>query len=166
MCHKTIIGDKIMKHPNVVHAIERLLDELNSALKSTRQEAAAASNEGDYDKAEALLRVARQIERFIAKVQAIQREWDAIGDNASRRNAPVTGQVPRGERMPQEAYRLSILRALVAMGGGGRVDDVLERVYQELKPHLKPVDLEPLSSGSLEPRWRNSARWERHHMAV
>ncbi|MCL6624358.1 MAG: winged helix-turn-helix domain-containing protein, partial [Fimbriimonadales bacterium] len=68
-----------------------------------------------------------------------------------------------GRRTPKQAYRLPILRALVALGGKARTEQVLERVYKEMKARLTSVDLEPLPSGK-DLRWSNTARWERYTM--
>ncbi|MGC8988637.1 MAG: winged helix-turn-helix domain-containing protein [Verrucomicrobiia bacterium] len=153
-----------MKHPNVLQAFDMLLDELNVALKNTRQEASAATHEGNYDDAQALLDEARQIEKFIAEIRAIQRAWVGLGRKSRGKRTVTEARLPRGERTPENEYRLAILRALVAMGGEGKMAAVLERVYQEMKPRLKPADLKPLPSDAKTPRWRNTAQWERLSM--
>lgn len=50
------------------------------------------------------------------------------------------------------------------MGGSGKVSDVLDRVGEIMKPILKDVDYEPLSSSPDNPRWRNAAQWARQAM--
>jgi restriction system protein len=153
-----------MKHPNVTQAFEILLDELNTALKNTRQQAAAATHDGDYDDAQAQLDAARQIEKCIAEIRAIQREWNSLGRKSRQKRTKAGARLPRGERTPEEAYRLPILRALVALGGEARMSQVLEKVCAEMKPRLKPVDLKPVPSSADTPRWRNTAQWERQDM--
>ena len=73
-------------------------------------------------------------------------------------------RLPRGERTPDKAYRLPILQALIALGGEAKMSQVLDRVYAEMKPHLKPADLEPLPSDAHTPRWRNAAQSARQAM--
>jgi hypothetical protein len=71
-------------------------------------------------------------------------------------------RIPRGSRTPQDVYRVPILKALIELGGKGKVDQVLNRVEKRLANTLKPVDMEKISSGMI--RWRNSAMWERKGM--
>ncbi|MGC8862846.1 MAG: winged helix-turn-helix domain-containing protein [Armatimonadota bacterium] len=54
-----------------------------------------------------------------------------------------------------------ILKALCDLGGSGEVGLVLDRVYEMVKDHLKPADLEPLPSDPTSVRWRNTAQWAR-----
>lgn len=150
-----------MKHPNVTEAFGMLIGELETALKDTRQAAASAIQKGRYHEAQTRLDEARQIEKFIAEIRAKQREWTALGGKSRGNRTASRPRLPRGERTPEEAYRLPILRALVAMGGEGTMRAVLDRVYQEMKSRLKPRDLEPLPSDAKTPRWRNTAQWAR-----
>lgn len=153
-----------MKHKNVRKAFDTLLGELDSALATTREQAATASRQGRYAEAQARLGKAVEIEKFIAEIRAKQRAWAAIG-GMPRQNRRVAGaRLPRGERTHEKAYCLPILRALDAFGGEARMSQVLERVYAEMKPRLKPVDLKPLASDARTSRWRNSAQWARQAM--
>jgi hypothetical protein len=154
-----------MKHENVTEAFNLLLTELKTVLGGLREQAAAASCSGRYDKAEANLTAAKRIERFVADIHAKLKEWKGIhhsikGTSKVHRRS----RMPRGERKPQEAFRLPILRALVALGGEGRRSVVLDSVYQEMKSRLKPADLKPLPSVPKTPRWRNTAQWARQSM--
>lgn len=153
-----------MKHPDVTAAFDMLIGELETALKDMRQVAASAAQLGSYDKAQAALNQAKQIEKFIAEIRTKQREWAALGGKLRSKRTAGRSRLPRGQRTPEEAYRLPLLRALVAMGGEGRMQMVLDRVYQEMKSHLKPADLKPLPSDAKTPRWRNSAQWARQSM--
>jgi hypothetical protein len=72
----------------------------------------------------------------------------------------TTRYIKRGERTPQEAFDLPILRALEGLGGSGSVRQVLEVVGREMSAHFNEADLLPLPSTG-EPRWRNAARWDR-----
>jgi len=72
----------------------------------------------------------------------------------------VTRRAERGEITPPYNYRLPILEALIEMGGSGRTQDVLDRVYNKMKDQLKPKDLEMIPSGT-DIRWKKIAQWER-----
>lgn len=153
-----------MEYPNVMLAFEMLLKELSTALESTRQQAAAAIKEGKYNDVQTQLDEAQRIEKCIADIQAIQGEWNSSGSKSRQKKRKAGARLPRGECTPQNAYRLPILRALVALGGKARMSEVLERVYEEMKPYLKPVDLDTLPLDPNLPRWRLKAQWERFEM--
>jgi len=70
-----------------------------------------------------------------------------------------------GEVTRQSEYTLPILEALVEIGGSGRAQDILNRVYEKMKNRLKPADLESVPSGT-DIRWRNYARFERNRLKV
>jgi Mrr N-terminal domain len=53
-----------------------------------------------------------------------------------------------------------LLESLVALGGRGSAEDVLQHMKAKMEPTLKPRDFEVVSSG--EERWRNTARWRRN----
>lgn len=155
-----------MAHKDVTEAFQILLSELDAVLKATREEAAEASRQGEYEQAQTLLTQAQQIEKFIADIHAKRQEWQHLMGKPSlqREGKREAKRLPRGQRTPEKAYRLPILRALVALGGEARVQEVLERVFTEMKSHLKPVDLKPLPSNPKMPRWQNTAMWERVKM--
>jgi len=48
---------------------------------------------------------------------------------------------------PQSVYRIPILEALVEIGGKGKADEVLKKVYDKIKDRLKPGDFEEVSGG-------------------
>jgi len=77
----------------------------------------------------------------------------------------ITAKKEERRRLPleitrQSEYDLPILEALIEMGGSGRTQEVLNRIYEKIKDRLKPDDLERLSSGT-DIRWRNAVMWER-----
>lgn len=150
-----------MKHQNVTEAFNMLIAELETALKNTRQAAASATQAGDYEEAHTLLDEARKIEKFIVELGVKRREWTDLGSKPRGKRAATGPRLQRGQRTPQEAFRLPILRALVALGGQAPMSEVLERVYAEMRPHLKPADLRGLPSDVETPRWRNTAQWAR-----
>ncbi len=162
-CEKPKPEVAAMKHQGVDEAFEILLDELETVLTEAREEAARASRAGRYDEAQALLAKAQQIEKFTGEIRAKRKEWEHLSAKPHRTRKPSAKRLRRGERTLGEDYRLPILRALVALGGEAKMQQVLERVCAEMKGRLKPADLQPLPSGT-ELRWRNTAQWERFKM--
>ncbi|MCX7905990.1 MAG: winged helix-turn-helix domain-containing protein [Bacteroidetes bacterium] len=104
---------------------------------------------------------ARKIEKFIAEIRIKQREWTDLGSKSRSKRVAVGPRLPRGQRTPEAAFWLPILRALVALGGQAPMSKVLEHVYNQMKPHLKQVDLQGLPLHPKTPRWRNTAQWAR-----
>lgn len=69
------------------------------------------------------------------------------------------------EITPQHEYTLPLLESLIEMGGSGKAQDILNRVFNKMKHRLKGKDLEKLSSGS-GLRWIKTAQWERHRLII
>jgi len=69
----------------------------------------------------------------------------------------------KGSKTHNSEYRIPILQVLTDLGGRGKVNEILERVYEKMKDVLNSVDLEVLPSG-FHFRWRDSAQWERNTM--
>jgi len=69
----------------------------------------------------------------------------------------------KGEITPQADYAHPILKALIEMGGSGRMRDVFDRVFDKMENRLKPRDFMKLSSGTAI-RWKNAAQWERQKL--
>lgn len=63
----------------------------------------------------------------------------------------------------EEEYKRPVLEALYAMGGEGRVTDVLAIVEQKMKGRLSIVDYDALPKSG-EIRWSNRAKWARKRL--
>jgi len=72
-------------------------------------------------------------------------------------------RAPKGVQTPIEAFRIPILQVLRQLGGKGTTEEVLEKVENELRDVLKPIDYDYIPSGAMI-RWRKSAQWERFKM--
>jgi len=172
-----------MEGGEVSELFKALLDKLNDLLLSIRKDAMHIIQEGNYAKAQEYIILAQQVERFIAEMHVKYQEWHMLSNKpmlhqkstALTKNEPyerinnITSQVkyklPRGLRTPEQAYRIPILKALVELGGEAPMQEVLKKVYEQMKTILKPVDLEPLPSDPKKnPRWKNTAMWERFNM--
>lgn len=79
----------------------------------------------------------------------------------ARRNL---GKLEPGTRTPEHAFRIPILAALIAVGGSGKVADVLNHVEVSVRDSLNDTDMAPLPSNPREIRWRNTAHWARNTM--
>ena len=94
-------------------------------------------------------------------------------DDASIKNAflfnPIKGKTIKitkkqeGFFTSQSEYSTPLLASLVELGGQGRVSEVLEKVYGEMKHKLTPKDHELVDSGK-DIRWKNQTKWERFNL--
>ncbi|GIW05319.1 MAG: hypothetical protein KatS3mg060_0124 [Dehalococcoidia bacterium] len=150
-----------MDSGDVSAAFELLLTELEKALNVARENAALASRSGRYSEANAHIARAQHIERLVGEIKASYRQWQ---ESTSRPRLPRTrrpSRSPRGRRTPEDAFRLPILRALVALGGSAPLHSVLARVFKEVRGSLTEVDFETLPSEPTTPRWQKTAQWAR-----
>ncbi|MCX8050306.1 MAG: winged helix-turn-helix domain-containing protein [Chlorobi bacterium] len=81
---------------------------------------------------------------------------------AKAKAAPHKKKYVAGPTTPQAAFRCPILQALIERGGSGSASDILDRVFELMKHRLTKADIELIVSN--EPKWRNTARWERKKM--
>lgn len=77
-----------------------------------------------------------------------------VSMGARRNPLPVT---------PQREFRAPIRDALLEVGGGRQMEEVLAEVERRMRTQFRAGDRAPVSTG--EVRWRNAARWERMQMA-
>lgn len=165
---------------HVSAAFEILLEEIETEIDIINNLGTQGFEKGDYDSISNILERAKQTTAFRDKVATLRKEWQtlsmanngsfsAAGEgkrleeyiNVERRNM---GRLQRGLRTPELAYYRPILQALTELGGAAKLNDVLLRVAEIMKPILKSVDYEPLASDPGNPRWRNTAQWARNAM--
>lgn len=173
-----------------LRAYEQLVEALGSEIQQVNRRGATAFSAGEHAEASRLLERAAALGALCQDVEALgvrlrelmdeageepmaaRRPPAALGRAAAPRvhesPAPPPKVTPRrrtvaGRRTPQEAYRVPILRALVALGGSAEVADVLDHVYEAMKDFLSAYDMELVPSGQ-EERWRNAAKWCRNDL--
>lgn len=156
---------------NVQAAFEMLLEEIENEIESVNEIGANAFSVRDYNRVDEARQQAVKLTDFREQLAGLRQQWNQLNgafypaestedvDAAERRNL---GRLRRGMRTPEDAYRLPILRALVEIGGSGRIGDVLSRVEREMKAQLRDIDYEPLGSNPNMLRWRNTAQWTRN----
>lgn len=154
-------------------AFELLLSSIDKAIYVVMERRLHAFEVSDFQQATNLSQCTNLLKKFRARVQGISQEWKEIAHELERRSsgnlAPVAQTddqrpVHTGELTPRKAYYPLILKALEEMGGRGRMNPILDRVYALAKPMLNAADREPLKSDPRTPRWRRSAQWARYEM--
>ena len=91
------------------------------------------------------------------------KDKDGRDINKIREQKKLRRGVRRGVKTHQSQYKIPILQVLTGLGGQGKTDEIVERVYEKMKDILNPVDLETLPSG-VDSRWKNTAQWARNTM--
>lgn len=71
----------------------------------------------------------------------------------------------RPKPLPNEAYQMPILGALLALGGSAKAGDVLDQVGRLMAGQFQEPDLALLQSNN-EPAWRKNAQWARREMVL
>ena len=84
--------------------------------------------------------------------------------NDNGQQKPPRKKRSREPKTSKEVLRKEIIRALEALGGAGRVQQVLAKMEEQLEGKLLPRDMETLSSGDLV--WKKNAQWERYLMVL
>jgi len=175
---------------NVDVACDMLIHELRTEIEAINALGAKAFADGRHDDAATALEAARRLnalcdeltgfgERLRAALDDIRQEFSAAEgppaaatirepslphERAGNTYVVDTAQptTEPGRSTPRSAFRIPILRSLVALGGRAQGREVLERVYEQVEPLLSEYDRLPLDSGDL--RWRKAAHFQRLQM--
>jgi len=147
----------------VTAAFEMLLGELEAVRQRLKQEATTALEANEYDAACRAIDEAKRVEDFSAKVRALREEWASLSAERSRPSTKVhrtsTSRLASRLRTPERAFRRPVLEALIELGGGALIGEVLDLVGEKMRGQLNHYDLERHQSGSRPVRWRNTAQW-------
>lgn len=145
-------------------ALAALRDPIQDRLEDVQEAVKQAVDVGRYEQAQASLQDATALTGLLKELEAWARRFaDLIGPPPETTSPADTERLRKGLKTPQSAYRVPILRALVAMGGEARIGQVLESIYEDMKGRLNAHDLSTLSDGKTL-RWRNTAQWTRNSM--
>lgn len=157
-------------HTNILAAFAMLLEEIAVEVELVNRVGAEAFSESNYERAQAAIEQGKQLNDFRNELAVMEERWRYLSGRfeiepeeakvvrSTRRNL---GQVEYGRRTPEDAFRLPILRALIASGGSGKTRDVLKRVREMMKDSLTKVDYESVPSKPGYPRWQKAAQWAR-----
>lgn len=154
------------KAPSTIEAFDLLAAEMEEAIEPIRAKAHAALDAGRFDEAQQLAERARGLLALAGRLAELKAEW-ARTQAPTRRPASTAGtrrshgRLPGGVKTPDRDFRLPILQVLAKMGGRGEVAAVLDRVGVVMAKMLRPIDRQALRSDPDQPRWRNTAQWER-----
>jgi len=151
---------------DIKSAILILLDEIDSCIKELNNLLNAAVLNHEYDKVIKISEKAKLIEEFRNKAIQLKEDWNkvVIGKSIIKSSRKNARKLRKGLKTPESEYYIPILKSIVSLGGEGRINEILEKVYELMKDKLKPYDLEGLNTNPLIIRWNNTARWCRNTM--
>jgi len=134
---------------------------IQDRLEDLQEDSKQAIDQGHFSQAQTLLQQAQALTDLLKDLDAWAKRFTALVGPIVEGSEEETPRLRKGLKTPQSAYRIPILRALVALGGEAGIDAVLERVQAEMGDQLNAHDLETLADGKTV-RWINTAQWARN----
>jgi restriction system protein len=145
-------------------ALTTLRAQVQDRLEDVQEAIKQAVDLGQYEQAQTSLQDATALTGLLKELDAWATRFANLVAPPSEESAPTDMErLRKGLKTPQSAYRVPILKAIVALGGEGQIRDVLDQVYDDMKGKLNAYDLSMLSDGKTL-RWRNTAQWARNSM--
>lgn len=153
------IGERETQLREIAKTIERLEKVGVSVPDVLRGEKTrlAASLALHADSTQALGQLADEFANILKELRA------RLGQGQPNGTVKAKGKRPRVPRTDKMVLRAEIVRALMKLGGSGRVSDVIETMGRQLEGKLLPGDLE-WREATNEYVWQNNAKWERLRM--
>lgn len=151
---------------------EMILFHMEEDLEAISETGMQAFLTGNFTQAKDIAEQASQLQTLIEQVQTSLENWaDLIGEDEveepvafeSQTSRSYTNRLEGGKCMPQEAFRIPILQALTALGGGAQRKTVFAEMEELLHDQFNSYDLE-IMQGNWYTRWMNQAAWERQRM--
>ena len=149
---------------------EKQLKEIAHTINKLEKTGVSVPDELRHLKAELVTKLAvrdeinNTLERLADGFEKVLHELHSMvgrtNDNGQQK--PPRKKRSREPKTSREVLRKEIIQALKALGGVGRVQQVLDKMEERLEGKLLPRDLETLSTGVLV--WKNNAQWERNRM--
>jgi len=139
-----------------------------------RKTASDCMARSDYEQAQMALGRAKKIQEALKDLERLKARWfviaaggapqlELVAEEAVHAGRARHAAKPDGQRMPEEAFRIPILQALVELGGRGRRRDVVAQVEKNLAA-LTDFDRGTLPDGKTV-RWKNTLYWARFELA-
>lgn len=153
---------------NSQQAFDVLLSELQQALTETKTRIAQAAAEGHFAQVQAAAQQAEQIQKQLALLQALRKNWPGSGKiklpmEMPKKEKKKAVRLQKGKIFSDKQFRLPLLQALVELGGSAPTKQAIDKVGELIKDQLKTVDFNVLADGRTL-RWRNTAAWARQQL--
>lgn len=145
---------RIPKSREVDLALKDLSKKLTECMTEIHQRAAQVMSKGHFEKAEAIIGTAKQLQGFESHVDELKLQWRELkrGNNEPRRSSQTT---------PLWAYYLPILRVLMELGGEATRAEIESEVDSLMRPEFLPGDTDKMRHCL---RWQLMTRRARKHL--
>lgn len=146
------LSSTIEKEPTLAVIIDQRTRELEEACFSVPIKEKLISEFRVYERVDAGIKNAFLIEPLFEE----EAKPPPVRDNLRR----VARQLNLIRITPQSEYEIPLLEALIALGGSGKMQEVLDIVFSKMESRLTSEDLSKLPSGTAI-RWKNYVQWVR-----
>lgn len=146
-------------------AFDILIEQLQLSIKELKNQMNKLIDNGEFENFERISDKLKEAGIFLTEIKNFQEKWNKIFSKGfHKRGSNKNVRAKKGQKTPEDKFKIPILQSVVELGGKGKVKDVLEKVYQKMKDIFTELDYEPLSSNSKSIRWKNTAQWCRMKM--
>jgi hypothetical protein len=135
---------------NIETAWDNLLESISDAALEARADTPLQSE------------LAARLDTLHAALRGLGNAWASVRDQfpSEPADAPDQSDVPGA--LPESAYWRPLAECLLALGGAALAPNAIAAVGVNLKTKLKPVDREPLPTGTV--RWVNRTQFARQRL--
>jgi restriction system protein len=148
---------------DVKTAFDQLLGELETVCQEQLSLGESFYDEEKLSEARLVAKKVNTLKTCIKLVKKASDDWSDLGLDPRKQNKSSNIRIRNGLKTPLDAFFIPILESLVAIGGSGKVKDILEKVYERMHENFNKIDLEIIESVK-EQRWRNTAKWARNKL--
>ena len=163
---QSLIG-AIIPIENAVKKIQVDQDELLKVLESQDEDSEDSEKKKGADenasKNEQVVEDKSQPEPEAEKEEPEEEKQESSEEKKEKTEEAKTEEVNEDELTPQDAFRLPILKALIYLGGSGKVKDVTNFIEKDMKNKFRPLDNEVLN-GDGQKEWVKRVAKEQEDM--
>jgi hypothetical protein len=146
----------------IFELLEALKEQFEKAGKEIDTKETELKKQKRFEEAKVWLSRLQQMENHSSDITKI---LDKLKSEYKVNTEPKLKYTKTKSKRTQEAdYYLPILQAFIEYKGSAPTRKIVERVGEIMKPILKPIDYERVTSIPHEIRWENAAQWARNSM--
>ncbi len=154
-----------MGYLEILNLFQNIIDELSKYSEEISKQCEENLRLKNFSKVEVLAKRNQAIELFNKKFEELKKEWLSINSNIFEPSIKVVNVLENKKkekikRTKEENYFIPILLSIKELGGKGKSDEVLSKVYDKMKDKLTLDDLKTINDRGVI-RWDNTARWAR-----
>ncbi len=132
----------------------QLKRDLKAAIKEINGQAAKKIAQGNYAASQEMVALAKSVQKFTTEASELSERWNAISKQQKER--------PKVDTTPVWEYYRLVARAITALGGDGRFEDIVDWIGRNAVNELKPGDT--LDGPKGQPLWQRAVSKTRRPM--